>query len=100
MFSLVLLAVALSTPIAAGTVTLTFEGFPDSAILTTQYSGMTFGDAIILTAGITLNEFEFPPHSGSNVASDNNGPMTISFTSPTQSFSGYISYAVFSLKKC
>jgi hypothetical protein len=92
-FSLLLLAGVWSTPLAAGTVTLTFEGFPDSTILTSQYSGMAFGDAIILTAGITLNEFEFPPHSGSNVASDNNGPMTISFTSPTQSFSGYFTYA-------
>jgi hypothetical protein len=72
---------------------LTFEGFPDSTVLTNQYSGETFGNAIILTAGITLNEFEFPPHSGVNVASDNGGPMTISFTSPIQSFSGYFTYS-------
>jgi hypothetical protein len=72
---------------------LTFEGFADSTILTNQYSGETFGNAIILTAGITLNEFEFPPHSGVNVASDNGGPMTISFTSPVQSFSGYFTYS-------
>jgi len=72
---------------------LTFEGFPDSTVLTNQYPGETFGNAIILTAGITLNEFEFPPHSGVNVASDNGGPMTISFTSPIQSFSGYFTYS-------
>jgi hypothetical protein len=53
---------------SAGSITLDFEGFPDSTILSTQYSGLTFTNAIILTAGISLNEFEFPPHSGVNVA--------------------------------
>jgi hypothetical protein len=71
-----------------------FEGFVDSTILASQYPGATFGNAIILTAGITLNEFEFPAHSGSNVASDNGGPMTIVFASPLRSFSGYFTYSV------
>jgi hypothetical protein len=66
--------------------TLNFEGFPDSTILTTQYPGLTF------TNGISLNEFEFPPHSGVNVVSDNNGPITIDFSMPTTSFSGYFTY--------
>jgi hypothetical protein len=76
----------------AATVTLDFEGFPDSAILTTQYPGVTFMNAIILTAGISLNEFEFPPHSGVNVVSDNGGPMTIDFSTPITSFGGYFTY--------
>jgi len=71
---------------------LDFEGFPDSTVLTTQYPGVTFTNAIILSAGISLNEFEAPPHSGANVVSDNNGPMTISFESPVLSFSGYFTY--------
>jgi len=75
----------------AGTV-LNFEGFPDSSILTNQYSGLTFTNAIILTAGISLNEFEFPPHSGVNVASDNGGPISISFDTTILSFSGYFTY--------
>lgn len=66
-----------------------FEGLPDSTILTDQYPGLTFSNAIILTAGISLNEFEFPPHSGTNVVSDNGGPMTIMFSSPILSFGGY-----------
>lgn len=81
--------VATSAP--AGTIG--FEGFPDSTILTTQYPGLTFNNAIILTSGISLNEFEFPPHSGKNVVSDNNGPMTIAFASPVLSFGGYFTYA-------
>jgi hypothetical protein len=66
----------------------------DSTIVTNQYAGATFVNAIILTAGITLNEFEFPPHAGSNVASDNGGPTTISFASPLRSFGGYFTYGV------
>lgn len=72
---------------------INFEGFPDSTILTTQYPGLNFANAIILTAGITLNEFEFPAHSGVNVASDNGGPMTIIFSPPVQSFSGFFTYS-------
>jgi hypothetical protein len=72
--------------------TIGFEGFPDSTILTTQSPGLTFTNAIILTSGISLNEFEFPPHSGVNVVSDNNGPMTIDFSSLITSFSGYFTY--------
>ncbi len=76
----------------AALVTLDFEGFSDSTILTTQYPSVTFTNAIILTSGISLNEFEFPPRSGMNVVSDNGGPMTIDFSPPITSFSGYFTY--------
>jgi hypothetical protein len=71
-----------------------FEGLPDSTILTNQLTGATFANAIILSMGITLNEFEFPPHGGSNVASDNGGPMTIVFAAPLRGFSGYFTHNV------
>lgn len=87
-----ILCIVLVPLVAADSVVLDFEGFPDNAVLTTQYPGVTFSNAIILTAGISLNEFEFPPHSGRNVASDNGGPMSIAFASPIQSFSGYFTY--------
>jgi hypothetical protein len=77
----------------ASSFTIDFEGLADSTILSNQYTGLAFSNAIILTAGISLNEFEFPPHSGTNVASDNNGPMSIMFSSPITSFSGYFTYA-------
>lgn len=86
------LALALPPVLHAGTI-LNFEGFPDSTILTNQYLGVTFSNAIILTAGISLNEFEFPPHSEVNVVSDNGGPMSITFSSPVESFGGYFTYA-------
>jgi hypothetical protein len=89
--ALLLLTVAAVGSAQANT-TLNFEGFPDSTILTTQYPRLTFTNAIILTSGLSLNEFEFPPHSGANVISDNNGPMTIDFSTPTTTFSGYFTY--------
>jgi hypothetical protein len=91
--AIALLVLAAAVPLAAGTVTLDFEGFPDSTILTTQYPGLTFSNTIILMAGISLNEFEFPPYSGVNVASDNGGPISITFASTVLSFGGYFTYA-------
>lgn len=93
--STVLFAAVVVVLIAAGegrATTIDFEGFPDSTILTTQYPGLTFSNTIILTLAISLNEFEFPPESGVNVASDNNGPITIDFSTPITSFSGYFTY--------
>ena len=79
-------------PLHAGTVVLDFEGFSDSTSLTTQYPGLIFSNATVITAGITLNEFEFPPHSGVNVVFDDGGPMSILFDSPVLSFGGYFTY--------
>ncbi len=93
-FLFVLLAVASATPLLAQNAPLTFESFVDSTILTSQYTGTTFSNAIILTTGIALNEFEAPAHGGTNVASDNGGAMTVGFASPLRSFSGYFTYGV------
>jgi hypothetical protein len=90
---LAFLALAAPAILVAGPITIDFEGLPDSTILTNQYPGVTFSNAVILTAGISLDEFEFPPHSGTNVASDNGGPMSITFSTPVQSFGGYFTYA-------
>jgi hypothetical protein len=87
------LLVCMSVQLSAASVTLDFEGLFDGAILTNQYVDPTFTNAIILSAGVSLNEFEFPPHSGVNVVSDNGGPMSIVFASPVLSFSGYFTYA-------
>jgi len=47
----------------------------------------------VITAGISLNEFEFPPHSGTNVAFDDGGVISINFANSVTSFSGYFTYA-------
>ena len=89
---LLVLALSLQGAVWATTV-INFEQFNDSEILTTQIPGLTFTNTTILTAGISLDEFEFPPHSGSNVASDNGGPITITFSSLVSFFDGYFTYA-------
>ena len=89
-----LLLLAAAFPLAAGSITLNFEGFPDSTILTTQYPSLTFTNAIILTAGISLNEFEFPPPSGTSVVIDDGGPLFISLATPALNFVGYFTYTV------
>lgn len=76
----------------ADTVVVDFEQFTDSEILSGQVPGMIFSNAIVLTEGISLNEFEFPPYSGANVASDFGGPLGIEFLTPVFSVGGYFTY--------
>jgi hypothetical protein len=75
----------------AGTI-LDFEGLPDGTFLSSQYTGLTFSNAEVVTAGISLDELEFPPHSGVNVAIDFSGPISIVFASPVFSVGGYFTY--------
>ncbi len=71
---------------------MNFEDLADGTILFNQYPNLTLTNAIVLTAGIGLNEFEFPPHSGSNVVTDNGGPMSITFSGPVERFAGHFVY--------
>jgi hypothetical protein len=74
--------------------TIDFESLPDGTLVTTQYPGLIFTNAIALTAGISLNEFEFPPRSGTTVISDFGGSLSIAFRTPIASFGGYFTYLV------
>lgn len=76
--------------------TIDFESLSDSEVVSTQYTelGVTFSNATALTAGISLNEFEFPPHSGSIIVFDDGGPMTLTFSIPMLDFEAYFTYAV------
>jgi hypothetical protein len=88
-----LAAVALPARANAAPVTINFESFNDLDPVGTV-SGATFTNAIVLSEGISLNEFETPANSAPNVASDDLGPMEIGFATPISSFSGYFTYAV------
>lgn len=91
--ALVLLLLLASTfPSFAGTLILDFEGLSDGTVLQHQFGSLTFTNAIIRTANFSLNEGEFPPHSGINVVSDNGGPISIGFAVAALSFSGYFTY--------
>ncbi len=76
--------------------TIDFEGLSDGDAVTTQFAanGVTFSNAGVLTAGVSLNEFEFPPMSGINVAVDDGGPLTLTFSVPIQSVGGFFTYLV------
>lgn len=89
--SLLLLLMAVSTTISKAS-PITFEGLTDGTAVTNQFSNLLFLNATIATAGTSLNEFEFPPHSGSNVVFDSGGPMSISFLVPVTSVSGFLTY--------
>lgn len=87
------LVMALLTPAQASVVTLGFEQFADLDSITNQVPGITFSNATILSSGLSLNDSEFPPHSGSNVVFDDGGGMVIGFVSPVFSVSAYVTYA-------
>jgi hypothetical protein len=77
---------------AEGSVSINFEGFDDSTAITTQYAGAVFTNTEAITAGVSLNEFEFPPRSGSNVGFDRGGPVTIAFPGRATAFAGHFTY--------
>jgi hypothetical protein len=88
-------ALLLAMAPAAQAGVIDFEGLADGTVLLSQYGltdGATFSNAIVLTAGISLNEFDFPPLSGTNVASDSGGAMSVGFSLPVLSVGGYFTY--------
>jgi len=89
--SIMLLA---SPAVLAGPIVITFEDLSDGTFVTTQYPNLTVSNAIIATAGVSLNELEFPPESGSNVVIDSGGPISVAFSSPVSSFGGFFTYTV------
>jgi hypothetical protein len=80
----------------ASATTFDFEGLTDGDTVTNQFAaqGVTISNGTILTAGVSLNEFELPPKSGSNVLSDSGSPLSFSFTIPVLSFGGLFTYLV------
>jgi hypothetical protein len=90
---LILLAILLlGTPSAAGAAVIDFETLTELTPITTQFAGLTLTNATVLTAGSILNEFDFPPRSGVNVAVDDGGPITITFDVPQASVGGFFTY--------
>jgi hypothetical protein len=75
---------------------LDFEGLADLASLTNQYAAqdVTFSHAKALMAGASLNELEFPPHSGQKVIFDDGGAMRIDFGLDTYDWSAYFTHTL------
>jgi len=69
-----------------------FEGLSDLDSVTNQFPGLTFTNTTVLTAGISVNELELPPHSGIHEVFDDGGPISIAFSGPVLSFGAYFTY--------
>jgi hypothetical protein len=78
----------------ANPVIIDFDSLSDGDVVTNQFVGLTFSNALVASSGISLNEFEFPPRSGSNVIFDNGGPLSITFANPVMNVTGSFTYAV------
>ena len=85
---------ALALPGAAHAVLQDFDAFSDAESLTSQIAGLVFSNATVLTAGLSLNDSEFPPLSGANVVFDSAGEITIDFDAPLASIGAYFTYVV------
>jgi len=73
-----------------------FEGLVDEEAVSNQFSGLgvTFsGQVAALQAGASLNDLEFPPHSGVNVIASDLGQIDVAFTTPQASVGAFITYS-------
>jgi hypothetical protein len=88
----VVLALAASSGAYASTVVYDFDALVDGAQVTNQFAGLNFTQTTAVQAGISLNEFEFPPKSGDVVVFDDGGAITIEFASPVFSVGAFFTY--------
>ena len=82
----------IATPASAAVVVYDFDGLPDSTSLTNQLAGLSFSNATVIKAGLTLNEVEFPPRSGDGVVFDDGGVIGINFAAPVFAVGGYFTF--------
>jgi len=86
-------ALCVTAPTLHAQTLLNFESLNDGDLVTTQFTGVTFSNAQTLTAGFSLDDLEYPAHSGKNVITDNSGPIALIFSSPISAFSGYFTHS-------
>lgn len=72
-----------------------FEIVPDGASPDTTYRGVTLTGGSVLTAGLSLNEADFPPRSGLRVWADSGGPILARFDQPV----GTVAVSVTSIQR-
>jgi hypothetical protein len=87
-----LIFVAFASTVLYGQTSITFDTLNDGDLVTNQYSGLTFSNARVLTSGFSLNDLDFPAHSGANAITDTSGPISIAFSAPVSTFSGYFTH--------
>jgi hypothetical protein len=82
----------MATPVSAAPITIDFEALTEFTDVGALLAGATFTNATVLTAGTSLNDFDFPPQSGTNVVFDTAETMRIDFDTAVSSVSAYITY--------
>ena len=75
----------------ANATTITFDALAPHTFVTSQFAGVTFAGAQVLTAGVDLNTAQFPAVSNPNVVYNFSGDtITATFTTPVQSVSAFV----------
>lgn len=95
-FAMVFALAAASTRVSAAPIHLDFENLSESDVIGALLPEVVFTNAVILTAsaaGGALNDLDYPPRSGFNVAFDSGGPMRLDFASTIDSFTAFFTYA-------
>lgn len=64
---------------AAHAALVDFESFNDGDLIVSEVPGVVVSGGTVLSAGIGLNELDFPPSSGFNVLAALSGPLTFNF---------------------
>jgi hypothetical protein len=92
-FALVIGLLIVSSRVEAASIFIDFEALTElDAVNGLVGPDVAFANATVLTAASLLNELDFPPKSGANVAADDGGPMRLDFATPLVSFSGFFTY--------
>ena len=91
---MLVLTVFLGFGALAQTGVVDFESLTEGQQVGSQVNGLTFRNAQVVQSQVSLNEAEYPPHSGSKAIVDVGGPITITFAKPVTSFSGYFTHGV------
>jgi hypothetical protein len=84
------------SPAAAVPITYDFEEFADGEVVSELLGPLGFTVAVTnasaIRAGVSLNDFDFPPVSGSAVILDEGGPVSLAFSAGVTSLSGFFTY--------
>jgi len=81
--------------VPAQAIMLDFEDLPDLTSVDDFYAslGIHFENAISLTAGFSLNEFDYPPSSGIVALGDDWAPILLTFDNPAENIFAHFTYA-------
>ncbi len=91
--SVLLFVFAICVPAQA--ITIDFEDIPDLTSVGDFYAsfGIHFENALSLTAGFSLNEFDYPPSSGDVAVGDDWAPIMLTFDNPAENIFANFTYA-------